>query len=133
MRRLLPILLLALLAVGLSCGDSEPSGPPDPIPGWLRIRFTSPNTDDGGVLFTISGGTVTSVRSPYPDLFVTPSGTLPLRVLVAGNLASGVVVAEIQVPDVQTATDYTVVVEEVASRDTFEQREVSTYSLVVEQ
>ena len=129
----------ALLAAGvlvLSCGDSNPAEPPpapDPIPGWLGIRLQSPNTDDGGILLTVSGGEIYSVRSTHPDLFVSPPGTPVRRIIVGGELTSGGLLVEIMVPDVQSAADYTATVEQAAARNTYEQRGVSAYSLVVEQ
>ena len=128
------ILLIGVAALILSCGDSGSSGPeptPDPIPGWLKVRFNSPNADDGGVMFTVAGGQIDSVRSAYSDLFVSTGSASPKRIVVAGNLISGIV-AEIQVPDVGSVAQYNATVEQVAARGTFQQRAVSVFSLVVE-
>ena len=128
------VLVVAGLLV-LSCGDTNPSQPPpppDPIPGWLRIRLNSPNTDDGGIMFTVSGGQIDSVRSSYPEVFFSPGTPSLRRIIVAGDLPSGSVLAEIMVPDVQSVADYATTVEQAAARETFEQRAVSGYSLVVE-
>jgi len=134
MRTLLWAILIGASALLLSCGDSGSSGPEppaDPIPGWLKVRFNSPNADDGGIMFTVSGGQIDSVRSAYSDLFVSAGNASPKRIIVAGNLTSGIVV-EIQVPDVGSVAGYTAAVEEVAARETFQQRPVSVFSLVVE-
>ena len=117
------------------CGDSGPPGPepkPDPIPGWIRVRLDSPNGDDGGIMFTVSGGQMDSIRSSYPDLYVSSGNTTVKRIIVAGNLTSGTTVAELMVPDVQSAASYSVTVDEVASRVSYVQRQVSGYSLTVE-
>jgi len=129
--------LAALVLAGglaLSCGDGNPSEPepPPPVPGWLKVRLTSPHTDDGGVLFALSGGPVDSVRTSYPDLLRSEGLASPTRILVAGDLTSGSVVVEILVSDVQKVADYVAVLEQVASRATFEQRALAGYGLVVQ-
>ncbi len=134
MKSFLWAVLLATTAFLLSCGDSNSSGPepaPDPIPGWLKVRFDSPNTDDGGIMFTLSGAQIDSVRSAYPDLFVSGGNVSPKHIIVAGSLISGLLV-EIKVPDVASVAEYTATVGQVAARETFQQRQVSTFSLVVE-
>lgn len=134
MRALLCIAVLGSALLASGCGDSSPSEPkpPEPQPGWLRIRLNSPNADDGGVMFRVSGARIDSIRSVYPDLFVAPGGASPLRVVVAGNLANGSVLAEIKVPDVQDVAEYAATVDQVASRATFQQRPASAFTLVVE-
>ena len=92
MKLFLRTVLVAATVFLLSCGDSNSSGPeppPDPIPGWLKVRFDSPNSDDGGIMFTLSGGQVDSVRSAYPDLFVSTGNASPKHIIVAGSLISG--------------------------------------------
>ena len=134
MRHLLWLVLVGMAALLLSCGDSGSSGPeppPDPIQGWLKIRLGSPNADDGGIMFTVSGGQVDSVRSAYSDLFFSSGNASPRRIIVAGNLTSGIV-AEIQVPDVASVAQYSATLQEAAARESYEQRSVSLYSLAVE-
>jgi hypothetical protein len=118
----------------LSCGDPSPSEPPppDPIPGWLRIRFDTQNTDDGGIMFSVTGGQVDSIRSAYSDVFTSSGNPASRRVIVAGDLTSGGIIAEILVPDVQKVADYTATVEQVAARESFVQRAPSSVSLTVE-
>ena len=57
MRALTAVALVVLGVLALSCGDSnpsEPSPPEDPIPGWLKVRLTTANADNGGIIaFTI--------------------------------------------------------------------------------
>ncbi|MGD2122858.1 MAG: hypothetical protein PVJ76_13985 [Gemmatimonadota bacterium] len=134
MRAAFAVALLVLGMAALSCGDSttsEPEPDPDPIPGWLKVRLTTSNGDDGGIMFTVSGPQIDSVRSSYPDFFKADSGPASVRIIVAGHLTSGGVVAEVLVPDVQSPDDYTATVEQLAARDTYEQRPVASASLAV--
>ncbi len=126
MRAIRALLLLGLAASLVTCDDTtEP-----PAPGWLLVRLSTPNTDDGGILFTISGGSVDSVRSSYPDLF-TEKDSLVTRVVVAGNIVAGGIV-EIRVPDLTASGSYVATVDQVATRTTFAQRSPGQYSLAVE-
>jgi hypothetical protein len=135
MRVLWAAALAVFVVAGLSCGDSGPSGPgpdPDPVPGWLKVRLTTPNADDGGIMFTVSGVQIDSIRSSYSDFFTAELGPSSFRIIVAGSLSNGGVVAEILVPDVASVGGYTVVVDEVAARDSYEQRPAASVSLAVE-
>lgn len=134
--RALPIVaVLALGLFALSCGDSNTSGPdpePDPVAGWLSVRLTTSNSDDGGIMFTVSGGQIDSIRSSYSELHTAAAGSTSRRVIVAGTLTPGGVIAEVLVPNVQSATNYSATVEQVAARDTYQQRPTSSVSLAVE-
>jgi len=126
MRPICALLLLGLAAGLVTCTETtEPSRP-----GWLLVRLSTPNTDDGGILFTISGGSVDSVRSSYPDLF-TQKDSLVTQVVVAGNIVAGGIV-EIRVPDLTASGSYVATVDQVATRATFAQRNPQQYSLAVE-
>lgn len=126
MRPIRALLLLGLAAGLVTCGETtEPSAP-----GWLIVRLSTPNTDDGGILFTISGGSVDSVRSSYPDLFIEKD-SLVTQVVVAGDIVAGGIV-EIRVPDVTALGSYAATVDQVATRTTFAQRSPQQYSLAVE-
>ena len=56
-RQLLPLVLLALAS---ACGDGGPTEPAGPVPGVLKIALATPNADDGALLFTVSGGRVST-------------------------------------------------------------------------
>jgi hypothetical protein len=83
-------------------------------------------------MFLLSGAQIDSVRSPFADLYTARFTTSTMRVIVAGNLANGGLVAEILVPNVDAVTNYQATVEQVAARDTYEQRSPSSASLVLE-
>jgi hypothetical protein len=135
MRVFLVFALVSLVALGISCGDSSGPGksepPKNPVPGWLKVRFNSPNGDDGGIMFTVSGARVNSVRSTHSDLFTYSIDSALVRVVVVGNLSTGSTIAEFQVPDVESVALYSATVEEVAAT-TFEQRQASSVTLTVE-
>ena len=122
---------VAFAILMMSCTEStEPV--PDPTPGWLALRLWTPNTDDGGIIFTVSGASIDSVRSTYPDAFMTRTGSNAWRMLVAGDLIGGAVVAEVHVPDIAKASSYTGTIEQVAARaPSFAQRSLSEYALTV--
>jgi hypothetical protein len=122
--KLLRALGLAALVVALGTCDG-----PTP-PGWLQVRLVSPNTDDGGILFTASGGPIDSVRSPFPDFFFAKQGA-SWRMLVVGAPVSGVI-AEIWVPDPGAAASYTGSVEQAARVTTYEQRPTGSYRISIQ-
>ena len=117
--------VLALGAGISTCKDGT-----DPArPGPLSLTLATPNSDDGGVLFTISGGPIDSVRAPgFTLLQRTESGT-QRRVVVAGTVNAGKI-AEVWVPDTRSASQYSASVVEAASR-TYAQRAVAGYSIAI--
>ncbi|MBT8397371.1 MAG: hypothetical protein HKO65_12895 [Gemmatimonadetes bacterium] len=134
MRRVLVALLVLTGGFALSCGDSGPSGPDpskDPVAGWLKVRLTTPNADDGGIMFAISGGQIDSVKSAYSEFYMSSVGASK-RVIVAGTLPTGSIVAEILIPNIEQASNYSATVEQVAAKDTYQQRSASGVSLVLE-
>jgi len=128
--RSIRILALAALTVALaSCGSSD--GSHNPVPGFLTLTLNTPHSNDGALLFKVSGGVIDSV-APFP---MVQSGSYVInggftRVVVAGNLVDGAVV-KVRVPDVQNASDYSVLIEQAAVRTTFAQQNLSGYSVTV--
>lgn len=117
------------LALGLlTCGD-DPVQPA--TPGWLNLRLSTPNADDGGILFTVGGAQVDSVRSTFPNIFLRRESGSTVRVVIVGSLGAGVI-GQILVPDTRSASAYTAAVLEVAARGTFVQRSPDGYGLTVE-
>lgn len=111
-----------------TCG----SDPQEPTPGWVNVTLTTPNTKDGGIVFTISGPAVDSLRSSLPNVFTRRESATQVRAVVIGTLWDGAVVAQVLVPDVGNLSGYSAVVTEVAARaPSFAQRPVADYSLTL--
>ena len=124
------LVLLGALACG---GDGHPpTEPSGPVAGVLNVALVTPNADDGAVLFTISGGPVTSVEASVPAYQVYSSipDTNTARVLVTGDLSTGAVV-QLHVADTRRAASYRASITQAASRSTFAQRVLTGYSLTV--
>lgn len=121
-------LLLALGTLACSGGDDGPAGP---VAGPLDLVLTSPNTDDGAVMFQVTG-VVDSVIVPAGiTAWQSEPGSNVLRAVVTGNLASGSTLLTLRVPDVGKASSYTLQVIQVAS-ETYAQRPTGAYSLSLE-
>ena len=129
MRSLRVLGLVALLGAGVGCGGGGGGGGAEP--GLLNLTLNTPNTDDGAVLFRVTGGDVDSVlngaMTQSSAFSVTPSFT---RVVAAGDLTDGVV-AQIAVPDINDVSSYAVIVDQVAVRNSFAQRSLTGYSIAV--
>jgi hypothetical protein len=119
------LLLIAVVAVSTTCG-----GTTEPVSGWVDLQLTTPNSGDGGIVFTVGGGQVDSVRSNLPRLFTNQLSETSWKVLVAGNVTSGVI-AQIHVPDVGKLGGYAATPVEVAGQD-FAERSTSGYSITVQ-
>ncbi len=128
-RRVVTTLAGLVLAGGVVTCGSEPVAPP--TPGWVNVRLTTPNLDDGGILFTVTGAQIDSVRSTFPNTFLRRESASSVRVVIVGNLAAGTV-AQILVPSIGAAGTYGATVVEVATRGTFAQRPTAGYTLSVE-
>ncbi len=121
-------LLLSLSALACSGSDS-PSGP---VPGTLDVVLSSPNSDDGAVMFQVVG-VVDSVEVPAGlNSWQNDAGSNVLRVIVSGNLASGSTLLTLHVPDVAKSSSYSLLVQQVSS-ETYAQRPVGGYSLSLQQ
>jgi hypothetical protein len=117
-------LLLLLLGSVAGCSH-EPNGP---TAGTLNVSLSSPNGDDGAVLFTVSGGPVDSVAAGGHQVYSARLDPNTLRVVVIGDLASGDL-ATIYIADTRLASGYTATVNQVAARATYAQRDAASYSL----
>ncbi len=115
------------VSLGLLASCSERA---DPTGGTLNVTLASPNSDDGAVLFTLSGGPVDSVEAVGYSVYSARIGDNAVRVVVTGALAAGPV-ARIRIPDHRQSSGYSAVVNQVAARTTYQQRDSSHYSLTV--
>jgi hypothetical protein len=117
----------SVVVIASTCDDS-PAGGSGPTAGWLAVEMTTPNGDDGGIMFVVTGGVVDSVRSSYPNVLSRVESASSIRIVVGGNLAAGKI-AEIWVPDSRTIADYSAMPVEAAARGTFAQRPATGYTL----
>lgn len=122
-----PCLALLVFLSMTSCGGNEtPTSPVPPDPGPVSLLLTTPNSDDGIILLSIAGGSVSSAQSTGFELQTTPAGTAPFRMLVRGALTNGVI-ATVALPDRRVISSYSVTVQQVAARATYVQRAPQSY------
>jgi hypothetical protein len=116
------------LTAGLVCGcASDAAGP---VGATLEVSFATSATDDGAVLFTVSGGPVDSVEAPGYRLYTAEPTSGGLRVVVAGDLRAGTI-ARIHIADAGKLSLYTATIDQVAARGSYAQRDPVSYSLEV--
>jgi hypothetical protein len=119
----------ALAALGgLVACSHEPAAP---TPGILNVALSTPNSDDGAVLFTVSGGPVDTLESTGFAVYSARVDPGTLRVIVIGNLASGPIV-RIRIPDDGQSSGYTAALDQVSVRATHAQRDPAAYTLSLE-
>lgn len=121
-----------LLANLYACGDDSVTGPePIPLParGWLNVQLTTPNSDDGGIVFTVAGGPIDSVRFVHEGFSTAVSDSI-WRFLATGKLSNGAI-AQLLVPNVDNPSVYRPEIQEVAALVTYEQRDLAGYRLQV--
>ncbi len=125
------VLFVAGMVAGVAA-LSTCSDPQEPTPGWANITLTTANTEHGGIVFTLTGPAVDSVRSSLPSTFTRRESATQVRAVVIGALRDGAVVAQVLVPDTGDLSGYLVTVTEVATRaPSFAQRPVAGYSLTL--
>jgi hypothetical protein len=126
MNRPLGSLLLAGLSALASCSH-DISGPTS---GTLTVNLASPNSDDGAVLFTVSGGPIDSVASPGHQIYSARLDSKTLRLIVTGDVASGTI-ATIYLADMRLASSYSATVNQVAARGSYAQHDAASYTLTL--
>ena len=128
-------LVWILLAGVYACGDGSVIGPePTPlpaaaVPGWLRVQLTTPNSDDGGIMFTVAGGPIDSVRFVHEGFSSAVSDSI-WRFLATGELSNGAI-AQLLVPNADNPSVYRPEIQQVAALVTYEQRDLAGYRLQV--
>jgi hypothetical protein len=121
------LVLILGLAAGLS-GCSEP--PSATVSTTLAVTLSSPFTDDGGLLFTISGGPVDSVETPGYALYSSRTDANTLELIVSGQLISGTI-ARVHIPNDRLVPQYSVKVLQAAARSSYAQRDPAAYGLTL--
>lgn len=122
-----PLALLAM-AVSMVCACSSDSA--GPVGATLEVSFATAATDDGAVLFTVSGGPVDSVEAPGYRLYTAQTSATSTRVVVAGDLRAGII-ARIHIADGSKLAQYSATIDQVAARNSYAQRDPVSYSLLV--
>jgi hypothetical protein len=117
--------VLGLGLAGLGGCSSEAPGPGS---ATLSLSLSSPAQDDGAVLLTITGGPVDSIEAPGYRIYSTSPEANTYRVIIAGQLVSGPI-ARVHIPDERRSADYAAIVEQVAARDSYRQRDPAGYGL----
>lgn len=122
--------LVAALLLGAAC-SGEPTASVTQS-GTLVLRLTTPNPDDGGVLFQVSGPPIDTAVAVGGSLrlFTRRMNDSTLVAVVVGSVATGAVV-RLRVPDRSAAGRYTARVLEVADRRDALRSSLAGYALTV--
>lgn len=125
-------ILLSLFALTLGgCGGEEPPTAV-PVPGRLTLELSSPNSNDGGMLVTVTGpgmGDVQVASSAY-GVYHRLASSNELRLAVIGRLANGPIVT-IGVADVGKAGSYQATITEVANTSDVIAASLTGYSMKI--
>ena len=126
MNRRLGSLLLAGVSALVACSHDAIG----PTAGTLTVNLASPNSDDGAVLFTISGGPIDSVASSGHQIYSARLDANTLRLIVTGDVASGTL-ATLYLADMRLASSYSVTLNQVAARASYAQHDPASYTLTL--
>lgn len=127
--RQLRVVPIALAAMVMASCDIVGPGEPLVNPGPVDVVLTSPRQDDGAIMFSVAGGAVDSVSSGSYGVFSAQTGPQAYRVIVSGDIVSGPV-ARLWLPDRNLLAPYTLSIEEVATRVTYQQQSSDGYRLI---
>ena len=127
---------VVLAAMTIACDGNKDivgTGPDDTInPGFVNVTLATPNSNDGALLLTLSGGTMDSLAASAGTIFFASTGTNTLRVMVAGTITAGPVV-RFWMPDRRNVAQYLATLEQVAVRSSYEQQDIGGYGLSIAQ
>ncbi len=125
-------LALGVVVMLTSCGTEElPPGPVLPSgPGFLQMLLETPRSNDGGLLITISGGSLDSLRASQATVLTGPSGLTVQQVIIAGDVRAGVVL-RFWVPERANIANYRAVLNQVATGGDYVQQSLTGYSLTI--
>ncbi|HSG81957.1 MAG TPA: hypothetical protein VLC48_06900 [Gemmatimonadota bacterium] len=119
-----------VMATGVACDDDSTA---PAVAGTFVVSLTTPSTDDGAIMFTISGGAATNPTLLDGTLqLYSSAGTNELTVVIVGDVEAGDLL-EFDVPDVAAFDDYSAAIEEVADRTNDLVTPLTGYSLSIAQ
>ncbi len=126
---------VVLAAITIACsGDSTPesTGPGESTsnPGFVNVTLATPNSNDGALLLTLSGGAMDSLAASVGTIFFASTATNTFRVMVAGTIGDGPVV-RFWMPDRRNVAQYSATLEQAAVRSSYEQQDIGGYSLSI--
>ena len=126
---------VVIAAITIACGgDSTPesTGPGENTsnPGFVNVTLATPNSNDGALLLTLSGGAMDSLTASVGTIFFASTGTNTFRVMVAGTIGDGPVV-RFWMPDRRNVAQYVATLEQAAVRSSYEQQDIGAYSLSI--
>ncbi len=126
---------VVIAAITIACGgdsNNDGTGPGENTsnPGFVNVTLTTPNSNDGALLLTLSGGTIDSLTASAGTIFFASTGTNTFRVMVAGTITGGAIV-RFWMPDRRNVSQYSATLEQAAARSTYEQQAIGGYSLSI--
>lgn len=121
------LVLAAILTA--ACGSSDSNS--GPVAGTLQVTLTSPNTDDGAVMFQVNGDVDSATAPAGLTLYQSVPSATVLRGIVTGPITPGSSVLTLHVPDVGKASSYSAQVLQASATGTYAQRAVGGYTLQV--
>lgn len=120
------LVLVAALASLAGCSGA-PSGP---VAATVDIALVSPFSDDGALLFTVTGGPVDSLSADGYALHFSRPAPNTLQAIVTGTLNPGTV-ARLYLPDDRLIAQYSVSLDQAAARVSYTQRDPAAYGLTL--
>ena len=130
-RSALALALGFLGAMVAACRGGDGTGTSGPTPGTLSVVLATPNTDDGAILFRVSGPDMSQVSAGDATLYFrqVQQGTT-ITAVVVGNLHTGTLLT-FHVPDVDAASSYSATILQVADRANALRGTLGGYGLMV--
>ncbi len=127
---------VVLAAMTIACSgnaDIDSTGPDDTFnPGFVNVTLATPNSNDGALLLTLSGGTMDSLEASTGTIYFASTGTNTFRVMVAGAIAAGPVV-RFWMPYRRNVAQYVATLEQAAVRSSYVQQDLGEYSLWIDE
>lgn len=130
MRQVFQLLAVVACLIGAACTGDSTSGPIES--GTLILELSTPHTDDGAVLFELSGPTIDTVVAVNASLrlFTRRAGDATMVGAVVGPVANGAI-AILRVSNTGAASAYSARIVEVADRQNTLRGTLTGYALRV--